>query len=168
MKFTYRGSKYNYSPPPEPLQKDTNNGKFTYRGVTYNYSPLKNTQNVTALIVHIVFVTENRQPIINKDIEKRIRELASRICIRRNSTLLKCQVNLGKPDHIHLIIDKSPNITESDLTMILKTTTEREIKREFAQYLKSYYGKPAVWRRGYCVVSGGGASLNKLTEYIEQ
>ena len=165
MKFSYRGSKYNYNPPPEPLQKEEHKQRFTYRGVTYNYSPLKNHQNVTALVVHILFVTENRQPLVNKDLEKRLRELTSRICIKRNCSLLKCQADLGKADHIHLMIDKSPNVAESDLAMLLKTTTEREIKREFAQYLKSYYPRPALWRRGYCIVSGD-ANLNKLTEYL--
>jgi putative transposase len=166
MKFTYRGSKYNYAPPPEPLQKSANNGKFTYRGVTYNYSPLKDTQNVTGLAIHVVFLTEHRQPIINKEIEKRLRELTSRICIKRNCSVLKCQADFGKPDHIHLIIDKNPNVAESDLAMLLKTTTEREIKREFAPYLKSYYRRPALWKRGYCVVSGDRSNLQKLTAYV--
>lgn len=167
MKFTYRGSKYNYSPPPEPVQKESNNGRFTYRGITYNYSPLKDTHNVTALTIHVVFVTENRQPMINKEIEKRLRELTSRICIKRNCSLLKCQADLGKPDHIHLIIDKNPNVAESDLAMLLKTTTEREIKQEFAQYLKSYYRRPALWQRGYCIVSGDSTNLSKLTAYVK-
>ncbi|MGB3402820.1 MAG: IS200/IS605 family transposase [Microcoleaceae cyanobacterium] len=168
MKFTYRGSKYNYSPTVEPLRKEVKNERFTYRGITYNYSPLKDTQNVTALTIHILFVTEKRHPIINPELEKRLKELTSRICIKRNCSLLKCQADLGKPDHIHLIIDKSPNVTESDLAMLLKTTTDREIKREFAQYLKSYYPRPTLWQRGYCIVSGGGSNLHKLTEYLSQ
>lgn len=167
MKFTYRGSKYNYSPPPELLKKPANNGKFTYRGITYNYSPLKDTQNLTALTIHVVFLTENRQPIITKAIEKRLRELISRICIKRNCSLLKCQADLGKPDHIHLMIDKNPNVAESDLAMLLKTTTEREIKQEFAQYLKSYYRRPSLWKRGYCVVSGDSNNFHKLTTYVK-
>jgi REP element-mobilizing transposase RayT len=33
--------------------------------------------------------------------------------------------------------------------------------------LKPYYWKPVFWKRGYCAVSGGGASLDVIKAYIQ-
>jgi len=96
-----------------------------------------------------------------------VRKQISKMCLRRGCILMDCQTDLGKNDHIHLLIDKHPNISEADLAMALKTITSREVRRNFADYLKKYYWKPAFWKRGYCVVSAGGLSLEKLVEYIE-
>ncbi len=167
MKLTYRGTTYQPDSSQEALQKEVQKAKFTYRGITYNYSPLQDNHNVTGLTIHMVFVTENKRQVITKEIEKRLRELISRMCLKRNCTLLDCRADLGKRDHIHLLIDKHPTVSESDLAMALKTMTAREIRREFAHSLQSHYHRPVFWKRGYCAISGGGTSLNKLIEYVK-
>lgn len=127
----------------------------------------RHAHSVTALSVHMVFVTKYRHACIMDDMLKRIREIIAKMCLKRGCILMDCQTDLGKRDHIHLLIDKHPNISESELAMALKTITSREIRKEFAEYLKQFYWKPVFWKRGYCAVSAGGASLDKLKEYME-
>lgn len=127
----------------------------------------RHAHSVTSLCVHMVFVTKYRHPVINQSILERLKELIAKMCAKRGCILANCQTDLGKPDHIHLLIDKHPSISESQLAMALKTITSREIRKEFAEYLQPYYWEPVFWKRGYCAVSAGGASLDKLVEYIE-
>lgn len=108
-----------------------------------------------------------RHPVIKAEIEARLKTLMARLCETQKCILMECKADLGTKDHIHLLIDMAPDISVSRLVNTLKTITSREIRKEFASYLKPYYWKPVFWKRGYCSVSAGGASLAKLKKYIE-
>ena len=118
-------------------------------------------------LVHIVFVTKYRHPVINEAIESRLRELIKKLCKTQDCELIECQADLGTKDHIHLLIDVAPKISLSKLCNILKTITSREIRKEFADFLKPYYWKPIFWKRGFGYTSAGGAPLTVLKQYIE-
>jgi len=84
----------------------------------------------------------------------------------------KWDINLmefsGESDHIHLLIDLHPSITPSKFINSLKTVSSRLIRKEFSNYLKSYYSKPVLWTRAYCLLTVGGAPLEILKEYIRK
>jgi len=73
----------------------------------------------------------------------------------------------GESDHVHLLVDATPNIQPSRLVNTLKTISSREIRKEFAEELRQHYWKPVLWSRAYCIVSAGGAPLSILKQYIE-
>ncbi|MEB3277930.1 MAG: IS200/IS605 family transposase [Lyngbya sp.] len=123
---------------------------------------------VCRIHLHIVFVTKYRHPVINEQIEARLKTMMTRLCETQKCILLECKADLGKQDHIHLLVDMAPDIAVSRLVNTLKTITSREIRKEFAQYLKPYYWKPVFWKRGYCSASVGGATLSVLKQYIEE
>ena len=54
--------------------------------------------------VHIVFVTKYRHRVITKDVESRLKEMFDRLCKTQDSELLECKADLGKQDHIHLLV----------------------------------------------------------------
>ena len=135
-------------------------------------------------LIHIVFVTKYRHPVITKSIENRLRELIDKLCKTQDCELIECKADLGKKDHIHLLIDVAPKISLSKLANILKTITSREIRKEFAEELKPYYcgatplgfpeqgnahqeRKPVFWKRGFGYTSAGGAPITVLKQYIE-
>ncbi len=118
-------------------------------------------------IVHIVFVTKYRHPVITAPIENRLGQLIKKLCQTQDCELLQCKADLGTKDHIHLLIDVAPKISLSKLANILKTITSREIRKEFAEDLKPYYWKPVFWKRGFGYTSAGGAPLTVLKKYIE-
>ena len=117
--------------------------------------------------VHIVFVTKYRHEVINEQIESRLIEMFTRLCKTQNSELLECKADLGKLDHIHLLVDLAPRISLGKLTNILKTISSREIRKEFAAELRPYYWKPRFWKQGYGYTSAGGAAIDVLIKYIE-
>jgi putative transposase len=118
--------------------------------------------------MHIVLVCKYRHPVINEAIEERMTVMMATLCERQKCVLLECKADLGKNDHIHLLVDMAPDISVSKLVNILKTITSRELRKEYADYLKPFYWKPFFWKRGYCSASAGGASLEKLKQYIEE
>ncbi|MGL4879838.1 MAG: IS200/IS605 family transposase [Waterburya sp.] len=118
-------------------------------------------------VIHIVFVTKYRHEVINERIEFRLKEMFVRLCKTQDSELLECKADLGKCDHIHLLVDLAPRISLGKLTNILKTISSREIRKEFATELKPYYWKPVFWKRGYGYTSAGGAPIEILKQYIQ-
>ena len=93
--------------------------------------------------------------------------MIAQLCQTQDCELLECKADLGKGDHIHLLVDLAPKISLSKLVNILKTITSREIRKEFAEQLKPYYWKPVLWKRGFGYTSAGGAPLTVLKQYIE-
>jgi putative transposase len=122
---------------------------------------------VCALQTHMVFVTKYRHPVITTTVEARLKILLAKLCQTKRCELLECKADLGVKDHIHLLIERHPTVAEAELAETLKTITSREIRKEFKELLRPYYWKPVFWKRGYCAVSSGGASLEVLRQYIE-
>lgn len=117
--------------------------------------------------IHIVFVTKYRHPVLTADIESDIIQLCQGICEKNRSYLLEAKADLGMKDHMHLLIDFAPDVSVSKLVNTMKTVTSREIRKHFAAELKPLYWKPVFWKRGYCAVSGGGATLEVIKSYIQ-
>jgi putative transposase len=73
----------------------------------------------------------------------------------------------GESDHIHILMSLPPNLDLSRFVNNLKTTSSL-IRRDFSDHLKRVSRKPVFWCRSYCIISGGGAPLSIIKQYIEQ
>lgn len=111
-----------------------------------------------------MFVTKYRHKVINADILKRLEDIFSKLCQNQKSELIEFG---GESDHVHLLIDISPDIAPSRLVNTLKTISSRMIRKEFAEHINKFYWKPVFWTGAYCVLSAGGASLEVLKAYIQ-
>ena len=118
--------------------------------------------------IHIVFVTKYRHPVLTQQIESDILALCRSICEKNRCYLVEGKADLEMKDHIHLLIDLAPDVAISTIVNTMKTVTSREIRKRYVTELKPFYWKPVFWKRGYCAVSSGGASLEVLKKYIEQ
>ena len=114
--------------------------------------------------LHIVFVTKYRRKVINADILKSLEAIFSKLCQNQKSELIEFG---GESDHVHLLIDISPDIAPSRLVNTLKTISSRMIRKEFAEHINKFYWKPVFWTGAYCVISAGGAPLEILKTYIQ-
>lgn len=114
--------------------------------------------------MHIVFVTKYRKKVITAQILERLREIFSRLCQNQKSELLEFS---GEEDHVHLLVDISPDVSLSKLVNTLKTISSRTIRKEFADHINKFYWKPVFWTGAYCVISAGGAPLEVLKTYIQ-
>lgn len=117
--------------------------------------------------VHLVFVTKYRHPVLDEQIESDIIQLCRSICEKNRSYLIEAKADLELKDHIHLLVDMAPDVSISKLANTMKTVTSREIRKRYEEKLKPYYWKPVFWKRGYCAVSGGGATIDVIKSYIQ-
>ncbi len=104
---------------------------------------------------------------MTEQIEADIIQLCRSICEKNRSYLLETKADLEAKDRIHLLIDLAPDVAISTLCNTLKTVTSREIRRRYQEQLKPYYWEPVFWKRGYCAISGGGATLDTIRAYIQ-
>ena len=114
--------------------------------------------------LHIVFATKYRRKVINAQMLERMKEIFSRLCQNQKSELIEFG---GESDHVHLLVDLSPDVAVSKLVNTLKTISSRLIRKEFAEHLNQFYWKPVFWTGAYCVISSGGAPLDVLKQYIQ-
>lgn len=111
-----------------------------------------------------MFVTKYRRKVINAEILKSLEKIFSRLCQNQKSELLEFS---GEEDHVHLLVDISPDVPPSKLVNTLKTISSRMIRKEFADHINKFYWKPVFWTGAYCVISAGGAPLEVLKTYIQ-
>lgn len=93
-----------------------------------------------------------------------MKEIFARLCQNQKSELVEFG---GEADHVHLLVDLSPDVAVSKLVNTLKTISSRLIRKEFAEHLKPFYWKPVFWTGAYCAISAGGAPLEVLKQYIQ-
>ncbi len=113
---------------------------------------------------HLVLVTKYRRKCFTNEILNRLEIICVELCQKWEVQVLEFG---GEADHIHLLLDMNPTVQPSKLINSLKTVTSRYIRKEFATHLKQYYWKPVLWSRAYCLLTAGGAPIEKLREYIE-
>ncbi|WP_208608036.1 transposase, partial [Psychrobacter piechaudii] len=41
-------------------------------------------------------------------------------------------------------------------------------RKEFAKHLATFYSKPVLWTRAYCLLSTVGATIDTIRQYIEK
>jgi putative transposase len=102
--------------------------------------------------------------VITKEILKDLEIIFSRLCNNAKSALIEFN---GESDHVHLLVDISPDIAPSKLVNTLKTISSRMIRKKYADYLGRFYWKPVFWTGAYFVTSSGGAPLETLKDYIK-
>jgi putative transposase len=118
---------------------------------------------ITNLMVHLVWVTKYRYPVLKGDIQSRCRETIIQICDAEDVQILKGVVS---KDHIHMHIEYPSRISISNLVKRLKGRTSRILQREFPVLKKRYWGRH-FWAIGYGAWSTGNVTDEMVQEYLE-
>ncbi|KYC38910.1 transposase [Scytonema hofmannii PCC 7110] len=124
----------------------------------------KGSHAIFNIQLHIVFVTKYRHKIINEAMLASIRNTLTRVC-EKNKCMLK-EFN-GESDHVHLLLDLHPDNNLSSLIGSMKSASSRIVRSEFKEIIDKYYWKDKFWSDSYCAVSGGGAPLEIVKQYIQ-
>jgi len=72
-------------------------------------------------------------------------------------------------DHIHVLVDSSPNLSPTSIARKLKQETTYHIYRSEYKYLLdgAFYKENTLWADGYFVCSTGEASTKTVIDYIK-
>lgn len=112
-----------------------------------------------------MFVTKYRRKVITSEILQKLQQVITQSCQDQKSILVEFN---GESDHVHLLVDLSPDNNISEFVKIIKATSSRIIRKEFAEHINRFYRKPVFWSSSYLVNSSGGVSLDVLKKYIRQ
>ena len=118
---------------------------------------------VSAMHVHLVFVTKYRKKVFDTLILKSMNEIFTNVCLKFEAELREFN---GEDDHVHLVITYPPKHSVAILVNSLKGVSSRLLRQEFEK-LRGKYWKGILWSPSYFAGSCGGASLDILKSYIE-
>ena len=121
------------------------------------------SHTVSILMVHIVWVTKYRYPVLQGKVQKRCRELVMQVCDAEDVRILKGVVS---KDHVHMHIEFPPKLSVSNLVKRVKGRTSRILQSEFPDLKKRYWGKH-FWAIGYGAWTTGNVTEELVQEYLE-
>ncbi|MCB1227983.1 MAG: IS200/IS605 family transposase [Verrucomicrobiales bacterium] len=113
-------------------------------------------QSLAQIYLHLVFSTQDRQPLIRADIQPRLHAyLAGTL----NAIHCPALCVGGMPDHVHLLLRLSRTVTVAD---VVKAT-----KVESSKWMKENANLPGfAWQAGYGIFSVSASQLETVTHYI--
>lgn len=115
------------------------------------------SQSLSSVLVHLVFSTKNREPLIKPPIESELHPYLATIFREYNSPSLAID---GTTDHVHALFTLGRTITLADLVEKIKTSSSKWIKT------KGHEFKDFHWQRGYGAFSIGQSNVPDLKRYI--
>ena len=114
-------------------------------------------QTLVSLMVHAVFSTKNREPIITPEIEPELFAYIGGILKNHDSRLIDAG---GTTDHVHLLLSQSKNIALSSLMKDVKKDSSSWIKTKGRTFRHFH------WQDGYGGFSIGKSNFPALKKYI--
>jgi putative transposase len=116
-------------------------------------------QSLSLVIVHLVFSTKDRAPLISKEMRPRLHAYLAEVA--RSLGCLAYRIG-GVADHVHLALTLPRTLTQSDMVKDLKTKSSHWLKKEGGAGYADF-----SWQRGYGLFSVGRSQLADLVRYIE-
>jgi putative transposase len=112
---------------------------------------------------HIVLVTKYRKNAITDRVRELLIVTAQEVCERHGAALLEAD---GETDHIHLLVSYPPKVSLSVLVMAIKTNTSKRIRAQGWDEVRKALWGDHFWSPSYFVASTGGATLEKVAQYV--
>ena len=119
---------------------------------------------VSALHVHLVFVTKYRRKVFDRDALERLQAIFEKVCRDFQAQLVEIS---GADEHVQLLIHYPPKHSVSSLVNSLKGVSSRLLRSERPDLQKRYWNS-VLWSPSYFAASCGGAPLGIIKQYLEQ
>ncbi len=114
-------------------------------------------QTLVSLMVHVIFSTKNREPLITPEIEPELFAYIGGILKNHDSRLLDAG---GTADHVHLLVSQSKNVALSSLMKDVKKDSSSWIKTKGRNFRNFH------WQDGYGGFSIGKSDIPGLKRYV--
>jgi putative transposase len=115
-------------------------------------------RSVVSLVVHIVWSTLNRQPLLAPERDSLLRHVLFDKAGAVGSRLLACGCAV---DHVHVVAHLPPSSTLADLVRRMKGASAYELSRS------RHWPTPLRWQEGYWAESVTPSSTSRVIEYVE-
>jgi len=120
---------------------------------------------VSAMHVHLVFLTRYRRGVFTDEILTRCEEIMRNVCQDFEAELREFN---GERDHVHLLVHYPPKAAVSKLVNSLKGVSARYLRREYTGIMNRAIMHGHLWSPSYFSASCGGAPLAIIRQYIER
>lgn len=124
------------------------------------------SHNKYLLQYHLIFVCKYRRKLLaSSNIASDIKRLSLEYCQNHNVVIHYMEVD---KDHIHYMIETTPNINLSNMVRTMKSYITYHILEKYSAYLKKCFWKEKTFfSDGYFISSIGNVSQETLKNYIE-
>lgn len=120
---------------------------------------------ISALHIHLVFVTKYRRGVLDSDMLSCCEDAMRKVCADFGAELREFR---GEDDHVHLLVEYPPKVAVSALVNSLKGVSARRLRSEFTGRVNRYIMHGHFWSPSYFAASCGGAPVSIIRQYIEQ
>ena len=124
------------------------------------------SHNVSNLVYHIVFPAKYRRVVFDElIIEEKIRQICLEI-EKRYDYIKFLEIGVDN-DHVHFLVQSTPNYSPSQIVKTIKSITARQIFAECPQVKKKLWGGQ-FWTDGYFVSTvGKNQNESVIREYVK-
>jgi len=114
-------------------------------------------QSLSSILIHLVFSTKHREPLITPEIETELHKYLATIFRECKSPTLLIG---GTEDHLHTLFALSRTLAVADLVEEVKTSSSKWIKTKGPEFRQFH------WQAGYGAFSIGQSNVAALKRYI--
>ncbi|MCL2774830.1 MAG: IS200/IS605 family transposase [Oscillospiraceae bacterium] len=120
---------------------------------------------VYAIEYHIVWCVKYRHKIITSAIEKRLHEILYKIA--EDNKFKITEIN-GEADHVHLLVECSPQHFIPDVMKALKGVSARLLMKEYGDELRKKLWGGNLWNPSYFISTVSENTESQIKQYIER
>ncbi len=117
---------------------------------------------VYSIQYHLVWCTKYRRRVLSDEIENKLKEIIREISKDNNFTIEEIETDL---DHIHMLIDCSPQHYIPNIVKALKGVSARLLFKEHPE-LKSMLWGGHLWNPSYFVATVSENTEEQIRDYI--
>jgi REP element-mobilizing transposase RayT len=117
------------------------------------------SRTYSSLLMHIVFGTAERAPLITPEIRDGLYEYMGGIM--REMGAVPVTIN-GMHDHVHMLVSMPLTLTVPDLVRVVKTNSSRWVHEKWPE--RRAFG----WQKGYGVFSVSQLMASRVERYINE
>src|SRR5918999_4984069 len=114
------------------------------------------SRTFTNLLIHLIFSTKHREPMIVPDIESELHRYLGGLT--RDLKGKAYGIN-GTVDHVHMLVSLPPVVSISDALRYLKANSSGWVHDKWPH-------KPFAWQRGYGAFSVSESNVPEVLRYI--
>ena len=119
---------------------------------------------VYSIQYHLVWCVKYRRKILTIEIEKDLIEILNKIAKDNNFEILECS---GDLDHIHLLINCSPQHYIPDMIKALKGVSARLLMKKYGEYINEMLWGGHLWNPSYFIATVSENTEMQIREYIQ-
>jgi putative transposase len=113
---------------------------------------------------HLVWCVKYRKKILSGEVEKRLKEIVKEQAISHRFTIIELETDL---DHIHMLIECSPQHYIPNIVKALKGNSARFLFKEYPS-LKKYLWGGHLWNPSYFICTVSDRTEEQIKKYIQE